>query len=139
MDRLMLALAIAVVAGGVALVMRRRRPDAPTQAGGRRPEQLDRADFVSPDVAWLVAVFTSATCDVCADVRSKAEVLASDSVAVTTVEYPIDRAVHDRYGIDAVPLVLIADAAGVVHRSFLGPVPAQDLWAAVADARATPP
>lgn len=135
MDRLVLALGIALVAAAVALVIRRRRADAPTQPAGRAPEQLDRNDFAAPDKPWLVAVFTSATCDSCADVRAKAEVLATDEVSVAVAEYPAEKAVHDRYGIDAVPLVVIADAHGVVKRSFLGPVPAQDLWAAVAQAR----
>ena len=135
MERVLLAVAIAVVAAVIALVWRRRRPDAPTQSRGRIPDQLDRNDFPHPDVAWLVAVFTSATCDACADVRAKVEVLASAEVAVTAVEHPERRDVHDRYHIDAVPLVVIADADGVVRRSFLGPVTATDLWAAVAAVR----
>lgn len=136
MDRLLLALAIAVVAGGVALAMR-RRTDAPTQAvRGHVPEQLDRGDFDEPGTPWLVALFTSATCDTCADVRAKAEVLAvDDTVAVSVAEFPNRRDLHDRYHIDAVPLVVVADNAGVVRRSFLGPVTATDLWAAVAAAR----
>jgi len=136
MDRVLLAVVIAVVAAVVALLLRRRaRPDAPTQPRGRVPEQLDRRDFGQPDVPWLVAVFTSQTCDACADVRSKVEVLASDQVAVAAIEYPADRELHDRYHIDAVPLVVIADPDGVVRRSFLGPVTATDLWAAVASVR----
>ena len=63
-------------------VARRRRPDAPTQPARSVPTQLDRADFARPDAPWLVAVFTSATCHTCADVVAKAEVLASDDVAV---------------------------------------------------------
>lgn len=131
----MLAVGIAAVAAVIALVLRRRRPDAPTQSTGRVPEQLDRQDFPDPDVAWLVAVFTSMTCDACRDVRAKVEVLASEQVAVTAVEYPARRDLHDRYRIDSVPLVVIADEQGVVRRSFLGPVTATDLWAAVASAR----
>jgi hypothetical protein len=137
MERLLLALGIAVVAAVVALAMRRRGgSDAPTQSTGRIPEQLDRADFAEPDKPWLVVVFASATCDACADVRSKAEVLATNEVSVAVSEYPRDKAVHDRYRIDAVPLVVIADARGVVRKSFLGPVTATDLWAGVAAARA---
>lgn len=138
MDRLLLALGIAVVAAVVALVMRRRGSDAPTQATGRVPEQLDRTDFAGPETPWLVAVFTSATCDACKDVRAKAEVLATNEVSVAVAEYPSDKAIHDRYRIDAVPLVVIADARGVVQSSFAGPVTATDLWAAVAAARAEP-
>ena len=66
---------------------------------------------------------------------AKAEVLASDDVAVDEVEYRRGRDVHERYRIDAVPLVRVADAAGVVRASFLGPVTATDLWAAVAGPR----
>jgi len=136
-DRLLVALAIVVVVGAVALAARRRRrPDAPTGGRGRVPAQLDRADFARPEAPWLVAVFTSATCDACKDVRAKVEVLASDDVATAAIEYPAAKATHERYGVDSVPLVVIAGADGVVRRSFLGPVTATDLWAAVADLRA---
>lgn len=136
MDRLLVALAVVMAALVIAAVVRRRRrPDAPTQPAGRVPVQLDRAEFPRSDAAWLVVVFTSAACQSCQAVASKAAVLESDDVAVVEAEYQRDRAVHARYRIDAVPLVVIADAAGVVRRSFLGPVTATDLWAAVAWAR----
>jgi len=138
-DRLLIAAAIVVVAVAVALIVRRRRPDAPTQPAGRAPTQLDRDDFERPDAPWLVAVFTSATCDSCADVVAKAAVLASDDVAVTDIEWQTRRDVHDRYRIDSVPLLVIADRDGVVRGSFAGPVTATDLWAAVAAAREAPP
>jgi hypothetical protein len=53
-------------------------------------------------------------------------------------EWPSRKALHERYRIEGVPLLLIADAAGVVRRSFAGPVSATDLWAAVAAAREEP-
>ncbi len=59
----------------------------------------------------------------------------SDAVAVQTVSFQAQRELHERYDIDAVPCLVIADAHGVVHRAFLGPVTATDLWAAVANAR----
>jgi hypothetical protein len=139
MDRLLIAAAIAAAAAAVSVVLRSRRgPDAPTRSSGSVPEQLDRADFATPEVPWLVAVFTSATCASCADVQAKADVLASDDVAVDVIEYPQRRDLHQRYRIDSVPLVLIADDAGVVRQHFLGPVTATDLWAAVAAARDQP-
>jgi hypothetical protein len=137
MDRVLIAVAIAAAAAAFALWMRsRRRPDAPTRSSGLVPEQLDRGDFASPTAPWLVAVFTSATCSTCSDVQSKAEVLASDDVAVDVIEFQARRDVHQRYRIDAVPLVVIADDAGVVRHHFLGPVTATDLWAAMAQLRA---
>lgn len=134
MVRLLLAVAVVVVVALGAEVVRRRRPsDPPTQRRGEIPAQLDRSDFDGD--GWLVAVFTSATCSTCADVVGKAEVLRSDAVSVQTVTYQDRRDLHDRYAIDAVPCLVIADADGVVHAGFLGPVTATDLWAAMANAR----
>lgn len=135
MDRALVALAIVVVAAAVAVVVRRRRPDVPTQPARTVPAQLDRADFSRPDAPWLVAVFTSATCHTCADVAHKAQVVESDDVAVQEVEFQAHRDLHLRYRVEAVPMLLIADDAGVVRHHILGPVSATDLWAAVAAVR----
>jgi hypothetical protein len=134
-DRLLVALAIAVAVAAIALVARRRRPDAPTGPAGRIPAQLDRGDFDRPEAPWLVVAFTSATCDACRDVVGKLAALPSDEVAVAIVEYPERRSLHERYAIEAVPLVLVADRRGVVHAHFLGPATATDLWNAVARVR----
>jgi hypothetical protein len=113
-----------------------RRPAPPTQpALGQVPAQLDRRDFGSPSAPWLVVVFTSATCHTCADVVAKASVPACGEVAVDEAEYRTRTDVHRRYHIDAVPLLVVADGAGVVRASFVGPVTATDLWAAVAEVR----
>ncbi len=136
MVQFVVAVAVVVAAVVVGLVLRRRRTvAAPTQPSLAVPAQLDRADFPQATAPWVVVVFSSATCHTCADVRSKAAVLASREVAVVDLEFPSARALHDKYGIQAVPIVAIADAQGVVHRGFAGPVTATDLWAAVADAR----
>ena len=134
MDRLILALVVVVVAAAIGeLVRRRRTADPPTQARYEAPSQLDRADFDGD--GWLVAVFTSDSCSTCADVVRKAEVVRSDDVTVQSVSFQVGRDLHERYGIDAVPCLVIADGEGVVHRAFIGPVTATDLWAAVANAR----
>lgn len=135
-ERALIALVLAVVALGVAaIIQRRQRTDAPTRGSYAVPAQLDRSDFARPDAPWLVVVFTSATCDVCAGVWERAQPLASTSVAVTEVEYGNATAMHERYGIEAVPTTLVADADGVVVSSWIGPVTATDLWAGVAEAR----
>ena len=99
------------------------------------PAQVDRADFDRPDAPWLVAVFTSETCSSCAGVWQRAEPLASDAVVVQQLEHVRERALHERYAIDAVPATLVVDADGVVVATFIGPVTATDLWAAVAELR----
>ena len=136
-DRLLLALLLAAIAVVVALVAQRRRPDAPVRAieEHRAPSRLDRDDFERPDAPWLVAVFTSATCSSCAEVWAKAQVLASDQVVVQELEENEAKELHRRYGVNAVPIVAIADARGEVMSSFIGPVSSTHLWAAVADLR----
>ncbi len=133
-----IAIALVLVIGIVgSFQMRRRQPAPPSvvQLAGP-PTQLDRADFVGGEMDWLVVVFASATCAACADVVSKAMVLESEAVAVQVVEFPRDRALHERYRIEQVPMVLIVDSSGVVRENFLGAVSATHLWAAVAEARA---
>jgi hypothetical protein len=130
-----IAAAVVVVAVVMSLVLRRRKPQAPTQPRMIVPVQVDRADFLAPEVPWLVAVFSSATCATCADVVSKAKALATRHVVVMDVEYTAHRDLHKRYDIDAVPTVIVVDEQGVVRESFLGPVTATDLWAAVAECR----
>jgi hypothetical protein len=142
-ERIVIAVGLALVALAVAAYLQRRqRPAAPVRTGHAVPAQIDRTDFERPDAPWLVAVFTSATCGSCAGVWQRAQPLASDAVAVQELEHGRDRALHERYAIDAVPATLVVDADGVVLASFIGPVTATDLWAAVAEARepgTTPP
>lgn len=156
MSNFAVALVIVVVVGVIALFARhRQRVDVPTQKVFSVPSQIDRRDFdqrdlepkhFQPDVRtgsdiadsipeWLVVVFTSKACQVCADVWDKVLVVASRNVAVYQADYEADRELHQRYGIDAVPTLVICDGEGVVKHHFLGPVSATDLWAAVATVR----
>ncbi len=134
-ERFLLAGTVVVVVAVVALVLERRRPEPPTQAVWAVPAQLDRADFGRPETPWLVAVFSSASCDSCAKALAKARVLASDQVVVEDVEIGTQPDLHRRYHVDAVPTIVVADYEGVVRASFVGPPTATDLWAAVAEAR----
>jgi hypothetical protein len=132
----LLVLVLGALAVAVAAVIRRRSTVEPAQAESWTvPAQLDRADFAGADVPWLVAVFSSSTCLACADTFEKAKHLDSAEVVVQELEAIEDKALHDRYGITAVPMVLVADADGVVQRSFVGPPTATDLWAALAELR----
>ena len=136
MERLLIAVAIAVVAVAVAAVARRRSaPSAPTRTGHTVPDQLDRADFDRPEAPWLVVEFSSRTCLSCGDTWEKVALLESSEVAVQDVTYQERRDLHDRYGIESVPVVVVADDEGVVRASFVGPPPAADLWAKLAELR----
>ena len=47
-----------------------------------------------------------------------------------------DRPLHERYGIEAVPCLVLADAAGTVRASFLGEPTQHELREAMAALRA---
>jgi hypothetical protein len=135
-SQLFVAAGVLFAALVVGAVLRRRRTvDAPTRPVFSVPAQIDRADFEAGDAPWLVAVFSSASCTTCTDVVGKARVLSCEAVAVIDVEYSASPALHRKYHIDAVPIVVVADSMGVVRASFVGPMSATDLWAAVAEAR----
>ncbi len=135
MIRFVIVGVVVVIALLANLWQRKRQVDAPTQGATEVPSQIDRSDFVRPDVPWIVLAFTSATCQTCSDIERKVRVLETNSVARQILEYTAQRELHERYKIDAVPTVLMADAKGVVQANFLGPVSATDLWAALARAR----
>jgi hypothetical protein len=139
---LVIAVVVAALAVLVAQLVQRRRPEPPTQGAWGVPEQLDRNDFPRADAPWLVVAFTSDTCDSCASVVSKVQILEGPVVAVAVMPFQVNQALHVRYRIDAVPTVVIADSVGVVRNNFVGPPSATDLWAAVAELRepgSTPP
>ena len=129
-----LVAAIAVVAAVV--IQRRTRVDAPTQPESYEvPAMLDRSDFARPEAPWLVAVFSSETCLSCQDAWEKVRHLESDEVAVQDLEVSRDKELHERYGIDAVPMIVVVDDEGVTRASFVGVPTAADLWAALAELR----
>jgi hypothetical protein len=133
--RLVIAAVLVGAAVVVALVIERRRPAPPTQPTWEVPAQLDREDFDRPDAPWLVVVFTSATCETCAGIVVKVRPLESAEVAVQEVEVGERKDLHDRYGVDAVPMLLVADPAGVVRGSLVGPASAEEIWLAVSSVR----
>lgn len=136
MARVLLVLVLVLVAAGIAAwVARRKDPGRPVTTGGNLPSHVRRSDFDRPEAPWLVALFSSATCASCADARRVVEPLESVDVAVTEVEFTAQRALHERYAIDAVPSVIVCDSSGAVRAGFLGPPKAADLWSTMADLR----
>ena len=119
-----------------AVLRRRRSVDAPTQPVFSAPAQLDRADFAEADGALAGrGVLLGLVCRVRRRAEQGQGAWPAREVDVVEVEYPAAQALHRKYHIDAVPIVIVADSRGVVRASFVGPVSATDLWAAVAEAR----
>jgi protein-disulfide isomerase len=136
--RIAIAVALVAVAAGVAWWLDRSggRGGGPVRTNVPVPHQVDRADFPRPDAPWLVVVFTSSTCANCQ--KAAASVAAVDGPTIATAAVPVEELpdVHDRYGIDAVPVTVVADGGGVVRASFLGAVGVAELTAAIAAAAA---
>lgn len=126
---------VAVVAGAGAWWLRRRTPEGPPRDAYPVPRQLARPDFPRPEAPWLVAYFSSDTCASCQGLGPKIAVLESPEVATCELDFASQRELHDRYDIAAIPMILIADADGVVLRAFVGATTATDLWAALAECR----
>ncbi|MDQ1505921.1 MAG: hypothetical protein QOD57_3648 [Actinomycetota bacterium] len=134
-SRLVVALVVVVVAVVAARLLERRRPAPPTRDAYPVPAQLDRRDFPRPDAPWLVVLFSSRTCDSCGPMATRVAALDSEAVATVEVEARDDKELHRRYRIDGVPMVVLADAEGVVRAGFVGSVEGWELEGALADAR----
>jgi hypothetical protein len=133
--RLLLAAVVIVVTVLVARRLERRRSDPPARDLYPIPAQLDRGDFPRPDAPWIVVLFSSRACESCAPMAEKVAALESDTVATCEIEAAEARQLHRRYRIEGVPMVVVADAEGVVRAGFVGTVSASDLAGALADAR----
>ncbi|HZJ25624.1 MAG TPA: hypothetical protein VFF40_01170 [Acidimicrobiia bacterium] len=126
-ERALLAAAIVVIAIAIAAVIRRRQPSGPPRDSYPTPRQIRRGDFPRPDAPWLVALFSSETCGSCRGLADQIGRLDSETVATHELTYEGDRALHDRYDISAVPMVVIADAEGIVRGAFVGPTPTSEM------------
>ena len=135
-SRLLVALLVVAVAILVARLLERRRPAPPTRDAYPVPAQLDRQDFPRPDAPWLFVLFSSRTCDSCGPMVARVCSLESESVATVQVEAKADKALHDRYRIEGVPMVVLADGDGVVRAGFVGSVDTWELEDALLKAQA---
>jgi hypothetical protein len=134
--QVLIVVGLVVVAVLVAVVLGRRGAPEPERGPSYAvPTLVDRSHFERPEAPWLVVEFSSSTCLACRGTWDKVQLLESDVVAVADVDAQARKDLHDRYGIDAVPMTIVVDAAGMVRRSFVGEPTATDLWAAVAELR----
>ncbi len=137
MERVVIAAVLVVAAAGVAVLLGRRRTDPPTEDRVEVPRQLDRREFVRPEAPWLLVVFTSETCESGGRATAKASLFESGEVAYEEVPWQTRRDLHDRYRIDTVPTILVADREGLVQRSFVG-TPAFTLLASALEEARSP-
>ncbi|MDY7102864.1 MAG: thioredoxin family protein [Actinomycetota bacterium] len=137
MEQVVIGLVLVAVVAAVAFVVSRRStPDAPTRGVARVPAQLDRNDFEATDAEWLLVLFSSATCGTCASARSRLESLdegvVAGRVARAEVTWEQHGPIHERYGVDGVPLIVVVDERGVVRASVVGVPKAGEIEEALA-------
>ncbi len=128
--RIGILLALTVVAVAVALLLQRRRTDPPSSPSYRAITEIDRAEFAHPDAPMLVVMFGSNTCNTCPVVW---ETIAALDVPSERVDVQEDPKRHKRYRIDGVPTTIVANAAGVVAKTWFGPVTKEQLQEFVAE------
>ena len=137
MDRLLVLVMVAALAGLVAVLLQRWRPGGPVATGWSVPGHLDRSDFAKPDVPWLVAVFSSTDCATCTSMVSEAHSLAATQVVVQEVPAESAGDLHARYRVDVVPMLVVADEDGLVRAHHLGPSAPGELQAVLEGARSS--
>ncbi len=131
MIRIVVLIVLSLAAIGVALLLQRRRPEAPSAPSYRAPRQIDRNDFDVPAELRMIVVFTSATCQSCSGVWDTVTSIERARTGAQRVEIQTTPDLHRRYRIDGVPTTLVVDPEGVVTHTFFGPFPAADLEAAL--------
>jgi thioredoxin-like negative regulator of GroEL len=117
--RLAILLCLTVLAIIVAVALQRRRSEPPSSPSYRAVSEIDRSEFAHPEEPILVVMFGSTTCDTCPIVW---ETIESIGAPAERVDVQADPKRHQRYRIDGVPTTVIADSAGVVARTFFGPL-----------------
>lgn len=137
MDRLLVLVVVAALAGLLAVLLQRWRPGSQVATGWSVPGHLDRADFARPDIPWLVAVFSSTDCPACASMVAEAQTLAAVRVVVQEVPAESASELHDRYQVEVVPMLVVADGDGLVWAHHLGPSTPGELRAVLERARSS--
>ena len=66
-------------------------------------------------------IFSSESCETCKPVVTEGMKLASLGIAIQEVTAETNKDLHEKYDIDAVPMLLLVDKFGVVRSSYLGP------------------
>ncbi len=136
---IVLIVVIGLVAFSVSALANRRTPDRPSVPKSILPYQLDRADFNDPNIEWIIALFTSDTCDACELVLQEVSKISLPNIVVQNINYATNKPLHARYEIDSVPILLLADAQGIVRWSFAGVPPSIAISEALVKLSIVPP
>jgi len=122
MSRLIVLVVLSCGASLVAVLLRKLNYRNFVKSGWSIPGHLSREDFGFLYEPWLVVIFSSESCETCKPVVAEGMKLASLGIAIQEVAAETNKGLHEKYDIDAVPMLLLVDKFGVVRSSHLGPI-----------------
>ena len=122
MSRILLLIILSFAASAAAVFLKKFNTKNFTNSGWSVPGHIDRNDFEFSDANWLAVIFSSDTCETCKPAVAESMKLSTLGIAVQEIPVETKKHLHQKYDIDAVPMLLLADEFGVVKSSHLGPV-----------------
>ena len=122
MSRLIVLIILSSGASLAAVLLRKLNYRNFVTSGWSVPGHLSREDFGFLNEPWLVVIFSSESCETCKPVVAEGMKLTSLGIAIQEIAAETNRELHEKYDIDAVPMLLLVDKYGVVRSSHLGPI-----------------
>ena len=122
MSRLIVLIVLSSGASLAAVLLKKLNYRNFVTSGWSIPGHLSREDFGFLNEPWLVVIFSSESCETCKPVVAEGMTLTSLGIAIQEITAETNRGLHEKYDIDAVPMLLLVDKFGVVRSSHLGPI-----------------
>ena len=122
MSRLIVLVVLSCGASIAAVLLRKLNYKNFVTSGWSIPGHLSREDFGFLNEPWLVVIFSAESCETCKPVVTESMQLTSLGIAIQEVAAETNKDLHEKYDIDAVPMLLLVDKFGVVRSSHLGPI-----------------
>ena len=127
MSRLVLLVLLSFGASLTAVLLRKLNYRNFVTSGWSIPGHLSREDFGFINEPWLVVIFSSESCETCKPVVAESMKLSSLGIAIQEIALETNKDLHEKYDIDAVPMLLLVDKFGVVRSSHLGPTNSEEV------------
>ena len=127
MSRVIVLVLLSSAASLTAVLLRKLNKRNFLTSGWSIPGHLSREDFWFTNESWLVVIFSSESCETCKPLVAESMKLSSLGIAIQEIAVETNKDLHEKYGIDAVPMLLLVDKFGVVRSSHLGPTNSEEV------------
>ena len=127
MSRVIVLVLLSSAASLTAVLLRKLNKRNFLTSGWSIPGHLSREDFGFTNESWLVVIFSSESCETCKPLVAESMKLSSLGIAIQEIAVETNKDLHEKYSIDAVPMLLLVDKFGVVRSSHLGPTNSEEV------------